>query len=184
VTRAETAICFTCNNALTFIDGVRGWFEFDAASRQGRMLHSALRRHEHSRHRSAPLTRASAADAVAALASIIDAPENRLPAFEHSEDPSLPRIQLEGRRATYVVVEQGEELSRRSTDSLDELLYWVFTDLTFYMSCVHEVSHRVEGGDPWRSLFVKQMDLIRELDELWFERFRRERRARLAELGL
>jgi hypothetical protein len=39
---AETALCFRCHNALTLIDGQRGWFTFDADSGAARQLRAEL----------------------------------------------------------------------------------------------------------------------------------------------
>ena len=183
--RAEAALCFQCNNALTFVDERRGWFEFDGASRVALTLQSVLERHARFRALAAEqLTQDTIGEAMAELASMIDAPANRLPLFERNDDAWRPRIELEDGQGVYVVVEGGQERSRRSTGSLDELLYWVFVDLTFYMACVYEVRHRVEGENQWRSVYAQQVTLLQALDELWFERFQREKRVRLDELNL
>jgi hypothetical protein len=183
--RAEAALSFKCNNALTFVDGRRGWFEFDAVSQPALKLHGALERHARLRATaSKQLTRDVISDFIAEFASKIDSPRNRLPGFERTNDLWRPRIELDESQAVYVVVEDGQERSRRSTANLDELLYWVFVDVTFHMACVYEVRHRVEGENPWRAVYSQQVALLQALDQLWFERFQREKRARLDELNL
>ena len=192
--RAEAALCFRCNNALTFVDGERGWFEFDGDSRTGGMLRAALERHEPSstlgsgsdvrrgRHLSGELTLESIGAAIDELARVIDAPASRLPTLGYSQDVERPHVEVHWQRASYIFFERGERQSRWGTGSFDELLYWVFLDVTFYMACAHEVGHRVDGEEPWRSVLTKQVELLRVLDESWFERFRNENRARLGEL--
>ena len=41
---AESALCFRCHNALTLIEGQRGWFQFDADSDAARLLLAELER--------------------------------------------------------------------------------------------------------------------------------------------
>ena len=41
---AEVALCFRCHNAITFVGGREGWFQFDAESDAGRELLSTLQR--------------------------------------------------------------------------------------------------------------------------------------------
>ena len=82
-----------------------------------------------------------------------------------------------------VVTERGQELSRRTTDDVDELLYWVFEAATFGVACDWEVRHRVEGEDVRIGIFRHQFDLLDQLDPTWTDRRRRELGPILDELG-
>jgi hypothetical protein len=83
-----------------------------------------------------------------------------------------------------VVVERGEETGRRVADNLDELKYWVFEGVTFSMASDWELEHRVEGQDSRILLFEKQLELLGLLSARWPERYRREHRGVLREVGL
>lgn len=114
---------------------------------------------------------------VNALAATIDAPSRLLPTYGTSEDFARPHIEArdDGLMA-WVVIERGTELERKTTYSRDELLYWVFVMVTFSMAADHEVAHRVDGEDPRRLLFTRQLELLAELNPDWATR-------RMAELG-
>ena len=59
-----------------------------------------------------------------------------------SEDGAPPHVEIDARGFHYVVVERGKEISRKSTARIDDLLYWIFDDVTFNVACDHEVRHR------------------------------------------
>ena len=105
------------------------------------------------------------------LAARIGAPAGHLPTYGQSEDGARPHVEIDvyGRFA-YVVVERGAELSRRDTEELDELLGWIFQDVTFAMACDYEARHRVEGEDFRRLLFTYQFELLDQLNPVWTER--------------
>lgn len=106
---------------------------------------------------------------VEALAARIDAPPHLLPTYGRSDDGARPHLEIDD-RYHFVVVERGQELERRSTDDLDELLYWVMGTTTFSMACAHELRHRREGVDFRRLLFAKQVEWLRRLSPDWAER--------------
>jgi hypothetical protein len=84
-------------------------------------------------------------------------------------DGAAPFWSLEGADLVYSARERGEVLFRRTTRSLDELLEWVFTDVTWGMAAQHEVAHRVPGQDSRRLLFATWVSLAGGLDPVWGE---------------
>jgi hypothetical protein len=113
------------------------------------------------------LTYAELRERVAALARRIGAPSNLLPTYASSEDFARPHIETDLRGYHYVVVERGTELSRSTTRVLDELLYWVFRDVTFSMACSFELAHRQPMQDSRRILFAHNLQLLESLSPTW-----------------
>jgi hypothetical protein len=102
------------------------------------------------------------------LASEINAPEELLPTYGYSKDFAYPHIEIDNRGAYhYVIIERGEELERKSTKILDELLYWIFANITFSMSSDFELKNRIEEKDSRRMMFNKQEVLIGILNPEW-----------------
>jgi hypothetical protein len=105
---------------------------------------------------------------VEALAQKIKAPFNLLPTYGYSRDFAYPHIEEDNYGLMhYVIVERGEELSRRSTDKLNDLLYWIFADVTFSMALTYELEHRIEEKDTRRLRFEKQEALLGMLNATW-----------------
>ncbi len=102
------------------------------------------------------------------LALKIDADSNLLPTYGHSIDFAYPHIEVDRcGNMHYVVVERGEEHSRKTTNNIDELLYWIFEHVTFAIACKFELKHRVEDKDCRRMIFQKQEELLGVLDRNW-----------------
>ena len=103
------------------------------------------------------------------LAAQIGAPDHLLPTYGYSEDGARPHIEVDSRRYHYVVVERGQEISRVTTEDLDELLYHVFEGVTFTLACDYEVKHRVKNQDFRRLMFGRQIELLSILSPKWAE---------------
>ena len=95
-----------------------------------------------------------------------------LPTFEN-RDGGYPFIRIEGDRLVYLAHERGRETMRQETSDLDELLWFVFHDVT------REVASRRPGKwwirakrDPRRRWFPRWIELMTELDPAWGERTR------------
>lgn len=102
------------------------------------------------------------------LALKINAPTDLLPTYGYSKDFAYPHVEIDNHRILhYVIVERGQELRRRSTDKLDDLLYWIFTDVTFSMASSFELNNRIEDKDCRRIIFEKQEQLLGFLNEIW-----------------
>jgi hypothetical protein len=125
------------------------------------------------------------------LAAKIEAPASLLPTYGHSLDGAHPHIEVtHGETAHddaddacmwhYVTVERGQELERKTTSDLDELLYLIFASVTFSMAVKYEGKHRVSGQDFRRIMFQKQEELLGRLNENWQRREEEEHRLILA----
>jgi Immunity protein 63 len=110
------------------------------------------------------------------LARIIDAPERSLPTYGRSEDMARPHIEVAGPHMSWVVVERGMERDRRTTDDLDELLYWIFRSVISNISSGFAAKHRVEGKEFRYPMFKKELELMGALSPAWRSRL-------IAELG-
>jgi len=107
------------------------------------------------------------------LASKLGAPRTILPTYGQSEDGARPHIETDSRGYHYVVVERGQELSRATTRSVDDLLYLVFSSVTFRLACDYELAHRLPTRDFRRLLFARQIELLSLLSLSWRERMSR-----------
>lgn len=102
------------------------------------------------------------------LTEIIKAPTELLPTYETSKDFAHPHIELDNIGLyNYIIVERGQELERKTTSNLNELLYWIFNDVTFTMACDYELKNREKGKDFRRIMFAKQEELLGILDKNW-----------------
>lgn len=100
-------------------------------------------------------------------AEIIGASQMELPTYGHTEDAARPHIEADSRGYHYVVVERGKEMSRLTTNDLDDLLYEVFRHTTFSLACQFELAHRINGQDCRRQMFQKQVELLSILSPKW-----------------
>ncbi len=104
------------------------------------------------------------------LVRIIYAQTEELPTYGFSRDFGHPHIEVDGRGYHYVVVERGEELQRRTTSNLDELLFWIFESITFDMAFRYAAENRIEGRDRRRIGFAKEEELLGLLNPQWAEK--------------
>lgn len=102
------------------------------------------------------------------LASKINAPGNLLPDYGRTRDGAYPHIEADAAGFLhFVVIERGEELERKTTKDLNELLYWIFDSITFSMSVDFELKHRMRRKDSRRIMFARQEELLGILDNSW-----------------
>jgi len=98
------------------------------------------------------------------IARIINAPRDLLPTFGSTRDFGNPHIEVDKKNYHYVIVERGIEWERSTTQNLNELLYWIFNDVTFQMACDYEVKNRVNNQDFRRELFRKQLEFMKNIN--------------------
>ena len=115
------------------------------------------------------------------MAEAIGAPPHACPVYGRGSDFGIPRIAVEEDGYHYIVGERGEELERRITQDIAELLYWIFESITFEMACRYEAEHRVPGKDFRRLLFRWQGTLLSEVSPAFEARRRAEEEAILME---
>ena len=102
------------------------------------------------------------------LALKINVPVDSLPTYGYSRDFAYPHIEVDSIGLLhYVITERGQELDRKTTTNIDDLLYWIFADVTFTMANKFELKYRIEGQDNRRILFEKQEALLGILDDTW-----------------
>ncbi len=127
------------------------------------------------------LTLSEIENQVRSLAKRVEAPEQILPTFGHSEDGARPHIEVDHvGRLHYVVVERGKELERHTTLELDDLLSHIFQHVTFSLGCAFELKHRVPLQDCRRLIFATQVELLRVLSPEWANREARDHEEILA----
>jgi hypothetical protein len=102
------------------------------------------------------------------LANKINASTDLLPTYGYSKDFAYPHIEVDKVGLLhYVIVERGQEFERRTTDKLDELLYWIFASVTFSMASEYELKNTIEDKDCRRIMFDKQEQLLGQLNGTW-----------------
>jgi hypothetical protein len=108
------------------------------------------------------------------LAERISAPPNTLPTYGHSEQGDGLYVEVDSSGYQLVAAERGTEIERYSTSDIDDLLYKIFSGVTFGLSCKYELAHRVEEHDCRRIIFQHQVELLSMRSPHWGERERRE----------
>lgn len=100
------------------------------------------------------------------LARTIQAPAGALPTYGKSQDLGYAHIMVDD-AYHWIVVERGVELQRRTTRDLDELLYWVFSAVTFSMTGAYTQEDRRRDQDPRRLMFARHVALMEMLRPHW-----------------
>ena len=97
------------------------------------------------------------------LSKIINVPEHLIPTFDYSKDFARPHIEIQEQEYHFVIIERGQELERRKTFEIKEILFWIFDGITFSMASDLEVKNRKEGEDFRIQLFSIQENLIHQI---------------------
>jgi Immunity protein 63 len=105
------------------------------------------------------------------LAKEIDALEY-LP-FDESEYYGL-KITKEGDIFHHAFFDKGFPGSIKRTKCPHELLYWVFSSVTFSKAYAFERDNRIVEQNPRRLVWQKQLELLGQLDSSWRDRQERE----------
>lgn len=108
------------------------------------------------------------------LSEVIDAPVSLIPSFGFSRDLGYPHVDVTSTGYHYIITERGVELERKSSTNLDDLLYWIFRDVTSSMAIKYEMENRRENQDFRILLFEKQIELMSKLDTQFGNRLRSE----------
>ena len=104
------------------------------------------------------------------LAKKIDASPNYLPIYGESRRDGHPHIEIGSEGYYYLAIERTVVCDRLITQNLDELLYKIFSDVTFVLSIEYELAHRVQDHDCRRIIFQHQIELLEALSHDWSER--------------
>jgi hypothetical protein len=103
------------------------------------------------------------------LAAIVGAPPKLLPRFGESNDMGARYVDYDG-LYRLITQERGAEQDHRLTVDEDELMYWIFSGVTFEMASQYELAHRTPNQDSRRLLFKHQLHLLAKLSEKWKEK--------------
>ena len=76
--------------------------------------------------------------------------------------------------------ERGQEVDHRLTLDEDELMYWIFSGITWGMALKYELRHRIPDQDSRRMWFGYQCELLEKLSPAWGIRRKREQAEILA----
>lgn len=106
------------------------------------------------------------------IAKKINAPEQFLPTFGFTEGTARPHIEVYNNEYNYVINERGEEYERIKTNDFQELLYKVFSNVTFEMAVQHELANRINNEDFRIQLFQIQEDLLDRIDSTFSEKMK------------
>ncbi len=79
-------------------------------------------------------------------------------------DVGSPHVEFTEGQYHYIVTERGLDLEHRSTNDMQEILYWLIYDLTFWMGVEFELKNRVEGPDARRLIFARSLLLMERAD--------------------
>jgi len=101
------------------------------------------------------------------LAKQINGKPELLPTFGSSDDFGRPHIEVRENAYHYIVLERGQKVSYLTTNELDELLYWIFRDITSQMGYSYELAHRNPKQDFRRIAFAHSQELLNKLDPVW-----------------
>ncbi|MGE8654472.1 MAG: Imm63 family immunity protein [Acinetobacter gandensis] len=99
--------------------------------------------------------------------SIINAPKGALKIYPSPQSDGTPYIQINNNEYLYIVEERGMELERRITANIDVLLYWIMSDVIFFLASQYELENRAEGFDSRRLIFKKEIELFKVLKKDW-----------------
>lgn len=100
----------------------------------------------------------------------INAPISELLTFGITRDDGTPCVQIEGEIYYYVARDRSVTTLQKQTHDVNELLFWVFNDVTFHMATKYEVRNREKGVDPRRQIFSYQLGLLEKLDPSWVKK--------------
>nr|WP_272891721.1 Imm63 family immunity protein [Stutzerimonas stutzeri] len=84
-------------------------------------------------------------------------------------DDGAPYVEIHENSFSYVSSERGYEIYRKSTSSLDELLYWIMARAVRQMAVKYELENRAGDCDTRRLYFSRFIQLLGEIKPEWAE---------------
>jgi len=100
-------------------------------------------------------------------ASVIRAPVLDHLTFDIPRDDGTPCILVDGDQYSYFAQERGKTIFSRKTENIIDVIYWVFSHVTFVMAMVYESKNRIKNVDTRRLLFSHQLSLLEKVDPNW-----------------
>ena len=111
---------------------------------------------------------------VANLGKLITARKSDLPTMGKSADFAHPSVDVDVAGYHYIVVERGAEIRRETTCDLDQLLFWIFENVSFLMAIRQVGTANEVDRDQRRDYFARQMELLKKLKPEWGEAIRQK----------
>lgn len=104
-----------------------------------------------------------------------------MPAHRQRHDDGSLHLEFPAGRYAVVATERGQEVSRRETSDIDELLYWLFASAAWSRGWAYELAHRHPTQDSRRIAFATTLDAIGQISPVWRTRMCDEQALILAE---
>jgi len=101
------------------------------------------------------------------VASQINAPRDLIPSINEPSENAKPYVKLTTSGFRYCVQDRDSIIKDMETADVEELVYWVFADITFVMALAHELQFRRAGQDSRRLIFTHQLQLLEKLEPRW-----------------
>ena len=114
------------------------------------------------------------------LGNIIKVPSEKYPSMKQSKD-AHPYVEMHGRQFYFVIKERGTVYTKKEFNTMEELLFEVFDNITFSMAMDYELKHRIDGQDCRRLIFEHQLELMSKLNIRWKDKLQRKHNAILLE---
>jgi hypothetical protein len=105
---------------------------------------------------------------------LISVPKNYYPTFDNVKGDATPNIEIDKIGYYYVISERGNEYDRRFTPFLDQLLFWIFRDITFRMSSDYELENRINNQDSRILLFSYHIDLMSKIKQEYADMIKKD----------
>lgn len=89
-------------------------------------------------------------------------------------DDGRPYVLINESVFSYISNERGYEIFKKTTDSIDELIYWILSRAISRMAMNYELENRVEGQDSRRIYFSKIIEVMEKISPLWRIKIQKE----------
>lgn len=107
------------------------------------------------------------------LGNIIGVPLEKYPNLEQSND-AHPYIEIHGNHFWFIIKERDIVCIKKEFNTMEELLFEVFDNITFSMAMDYELEHRIDGQDCRRLIFEHQLDLMGKLNVQWKDKLQKK----------
>jgi hypothetical protein len=110
------------------------------------------------------------------FADLICAPTILLPTYGHSIDHAFHHVEIDKNGLfNYIYFDDYIEQGRKTTNKLDDLLYWIFNFITFSIAVQYEKKNRNDAEmDCRRIIFAKQEELLGLINKSWIDKYQKE----------
>lgn len=109
------------------------------------------------------------------LANRINAPLDMFLTFGNSRNDGTPDVDVDSHHYYFVARDRDAVCTNRKTSDLDELLYWIFNEITLLRASAYVRKYCGPGDSPSRMRFTHQLFLLEMLNIKWKERCEKEK---------